>query len=316
MGAAIVRVSSSAADFAWGVLAEGKVHILSLQPRTLAEFLRSDWRSAVQKALAEAPITEFEFLSPVTPPCQIICQGKNYLDHILETGVKPKDKDFNLLFTKADSSLAKPVGGVARPAGVRLLDYELELGLVMGKNIEAGTKVTENNLADYVAGFVMANDISARDVQIPERQWFKGKSFRGFCPVGPVLFLPDRSELSALFDLRLELKVNGQIRQKASTTQLIHGPVDTLNEIARVFDMRVGDLLLTGTPGGVAMRVKPKSWWQEILGTFRGDKQKFAEFVEEQGKSPRYLKTGDAIESTIRSEDGRVDLGRQTLFIG
>jgi 2-keto-4-pentenoate hydratase/2-oxohepta-3-ene-1,7-dioic acid hydratase in catechol pathway len=307
----MVRVQ--AGEALWGVFMEGRVHPLHNQPATLQELLKSNWREDASSASARSPVADYQFLSPVTAPCQIICQGKNYLDHIIETGVKPKDKDFNLLFSKSDASLALPVGQLKRPAGVKLLDYEIELGLVIGKEISAGAQITEENLVDYVAGFVIANDVSARDVQICERQWFKGKSFRGFCPVGPILYLPDREEFSILFSL--ELRVNGEIRQKASTAQLIHTPAATLAEIAGIFDLRPGDLLLTGTPGGVAMRVKQKTWFEEFLGTFRSEKEKFARFVEEQSRSPRYLKPGDKIESTIHSKDGCVDLGTQTLEV-
>ena len=310
MGRSIVRVQTEGGAIHWGEFQSGAVKLMDSPATNLRDFLASPGRPT-------GTAQNFHFLSPVTAPCQIICQGKNYLDHILETGVKPKDKDFNLLFTKADSSLAPPAGSLPRPRGVRLLDYELELGLVIGKELPAGAAVTDDTLGNYVAGFVMANDVSARDVQIPERQWFKGKSFRGFCPVGPVLYLAEPAEVKSIFaqGLELELRVNGEKRQKASTRQLIHGPAATLTEIARVFDLRPGDLLLTGTPGGVAMRVKPKTQWQEVLSSFKSEKQKFADFVTEQALSPRYLKTGDRIESTIRSADGGVDLGLQKLLV-
>lgn len=256
-----------------------------------------------------------DLLSPVTPPCQIVCQGKNYLDHMLETGVKPKNKDFNLLFLKASSSLAPARGKLVRPRGVRLLDYELELGLVIRKAPEKGVRITRANIHDYVAGLVMANDVSARDIQVPERQWFKGKSLRGFCPTGPWIWFWGREEVDCLGSLELELKVNGEVRQKATTGQLLHSPEDTLTEIAGLFDLYPGDLLLTGTPGGVAMRVKAKTKWQEFRDLWKGDKEKFRAFVEEQATSPHYLKPGDTVESSIRCVKTGVDLGRQILNV-
>lgn len=315
MGSSIVRYQTQDGPV-WGVIQGDEVIQLGSDYPTLAGFLSSDWKGRMKQARASLRLEDLQLLSPVTAPCQIICQGKNYLDHIVETGMKPKDKDFNLLFTKADSTLAPPSGKVTRPERVKLLDYELELGLVLAKSLSAGSVVNEGNLHEFVAGFVMCNDLSARDVQIPERQWFKGKSFRGFCPVGPVLYLPEREEFPRLFELELELKVNGKTKQKAKTSQLIHRPADTLAEIATIFDLRAGDLLLTGTPGGVSMRVKPKKWWQEMLGSLKSDKQKFAEFVEEQSASGRYLKAGDKIESVIRTADGSIDLGQQRLLIG
>lgn len=263
-------------------------------------------------------LNEVELLPPVTSPCQIICQGKNYLDHLLETGVKPANKDYNILFAKAPSTLAPAVGRLMRPPRVRLLDYELELGLVIGKAFRGPLKITRENISDYVAGLVMANDVSARDIQVPERQWFKGKSLRGFCPVGPWIWLWTREEVECLQDLALELRVNGETRQKSNTKLLMHSPEDTLTEISELFDLDPGDLLLTGTPGGVAMKVKTKSWWYEVREALqgKGDKEKFTEFVAEQSRSPRYLKTGDIIESTICSRDGRIDLGKQRLVVG
>jgi 2-keto-4-pentenoate hydratase/2-oxohepta-3-ene-1,7-dioic acid hydratase in catechol pathway len=290
---------------------------LASTAHTLGEFLRAGGKEEARAggAGARLPLADIRLLPPVTPPCQIICQGKNYLDHLVETGVKPKDKEFNLLFTKADSSLAPARGGVRRPEGVKLLDYELELGLVIGREIRGETKITDENLHEFVAGLVMANDVSARDIQVPERQWFRGKSFRGFCPVGPVLYLMDREDFPALYDLSLRLTVNGEKRQESSTKLLLHRPPETLSLISRVFDLRVGDLLLTGTPGGVAMRVKPKTRWQEILSAGKSDKEKFADFVREQTVSPRYLRAGDRVEASIRSPDGRLDLGVQAWTV-
>ncbi|RZA04176.1 MAG: FAA hydrolase family protein, partial [Proteobacteria bacterium] len=223
MGISLVRYLNKEAKATWGTLEGETVRPLSRQFATLAELLNANqW----EQEGATIPGNGLEFLSPVTAPCQIICQGKNYLDHIIETGVKPKNKDFNLLFTKADSSLNAPNAPVQRPPQVKLLDYELELGLVIKKPITQATTITPEMLPDYIAGFVMANDVSARDVQVPQRQWLKGKSFRTFCPVGPILYLPTREEFSQLLNLELHLTVNGETRQKANTKQLMHQPAE------------------------------------------------------------------------------------------
>ena len=313
MGISLVRYQSQGQAPAWGVLEGETIRAIPGSYDSLAALLAA---KAWEQAGSRLPTATVQFLSPVTAPCQIVCQGKNYLDHIIETGVKPKNKDFNLLFGKADSSLTGPNDTVMRPPGVRLLDYELELGLVIGKAITGPTEVTEANLHEYVAGFVMANDVSARDVQVPQRQWLKGKSFRTFCPVGPVLYLPTREEFASLYNFDLKLEVNGEIRQRANTKQLMHRPAETLAEISGIFDLRPGDLLLTGTPGGVAMKVKTPTWWDEFLGTFKTEKEKFAAFVETQSRSPRYLRVGDKVEASIRSADGKVDLGRQSWRVG
>lgn len=318
MGISLIRFQKNGLTPTWGYLHQERVFSLAITANQLSELLLKGVHEQIRNTLGSGQnfsLEEITFLSPVTSPCQIVCQGKNYLDHIIETGVKPKDKDFNILFSKADSALASPQADLHRPQGVRLLDYEIELGLVMGKDLSVSTKITPENIHEYVVGLTICNDVSARDVQVPQRQWFKGKSFRGFCPVGPVLYLWDKEEVAQLLDLDLHLQVNGKTRQKANTKQLMHDPYATLSEISGIFTLRAGDLLLTGTPGGVAMKVKPKGRIQELLDTFKSDKQKFAEFVEEQAQSPRYLKNGDLIESSIKSANGQIDLGMQKIRV-
>lgn len=314
MGFALIRYGTGQ----WGCVKNGLLYPLSATADSLRGLLALGVPGLAQAALAGRGygMEGLSILSPVTAPCQIICQGKNYLDHLIETGVTLKNKDYNLLFTKSDSSLAPAVGAVVRPAGVRLLDYELELGLVIGKDITGPLDFGIGGLSEYVAGLVMGNDLSARDVQIPERQWFRGKSFRGFCPVGPYFYFLEPADFARLYELELCLKVNGVVRQKALTAQLMHKPPETLALISRSFDMRAGDLLLTGTPGGVSMRVPKKPWWEEVRDVWRSDKEKFARFVEEQAASGRYLQDGDIIEASIRTADGAVDLGVQRLVVG
>lgn len=314
MGTRIVRVAKTAQKSQWCVWEKNGIFPLQEQPRNHRELVEfySGQRIAIDVDARIEPGSA-AFLSPLEPPCQIICQGKNYLDHLLETGVKPENKDYNLLFTKASSSLADPVGELRRPARVKLLDYEIELGLVIKKKLAATTVVSD--ITKYVGALIMCNDVSARDVQVPERQWFKGKSFRGFCPVGPVLYLLDPSDKNILNDLQLELRVNGKVRQKATTKQMMHDPLSTLSEISGIFDLYPGDLILTGTPGGVAMKITKAGFLQELRGKFLSEKEKMNRFLAEQAMSTRYLKGGDRIESSIRSSDGSVDLGEQHLTV-
>jgi 2,4-diketo-3-deoxy-L-fuconate hydrolase len=315
MGFAIVRFERENKVISWGCLDSRGVHPLRTQAVSLAQLLGEGVPSLARAALDGPTVEAVRFLAPVTAPCQIVCQGKNYLDHLLETGVRPANKEFNLLFAKADSSLAPPSGPLRRPPGVRLLDYEVELGLVVGRTLSAPTKVMEETLGDWIAGLVLANDVSARDVQVPEKQWFRGKSFRGFCPVGPVFFFMEQSDWSRLYDLELTLSVNETVRQKARVAQMMHRPPETLSLVSSVFDLRVGDLILTGTPGGVAMRVPQKSRWEEIADAFVPEKKKMALFVAAQEASGRYLKEGDRVVATIRTPDGELDLGQQDLVV-
>jgi len=126
---------------------------------------------------------------------------------------------------------------VIRPRGVRFLDYEIELGLVLRREITSPTAVTDANLHDFVAGPVIVNDYSARDVQIPQTQFYKGKSFRTFGPVGPYLCMLGAGDMGALKDFRLTLTVNGEVRQSDSTRNLVYGPAETLTELSGVHDL-------------------------------------------------------------------------------
>src|SRR6185312_10809660 len=175
---------------------------------------------------------------------------------MIESGMDP-DRAFNMLFTKSTASLTGPDDDIVRPADVRLLDYEVELGIVLGRPIPGPVTVTEENLADYVGAFVLADDVSARDVQLPQGQWYKGKSYRTFCPVGPYLCVPGRDEVARWRELRLTLTVNGEMRQDGLAADMVFGPAATLTELSGLEHLDVGDLLLTGTPGGVALQPPP-----------------------------------------------------------
>jgi 2-keto-4-pentenoate hydratase/2-oxohepta-3-ene-1,7-dioic acid hydratase in catechol pathway len=190
-----------------------------------------------------------------------------------------------------------------------LLDYEVELGIVIGQPITEPITVTDDNLADYVGAFVVANDVSARDVQLPQGQWYKGKSYRTFCPVGPYLCVPDADEVARWKDLRLTLSVNGQKRQDAFAGDMVFRPADTMTEFSQLETFDVGDVILTGTPGGVALQ-PPKAIAQKIAGLLPEDK-KWQLFVKNQAKNSAYLKPGDQVITTIRTDDGALDLGTQ-----
>jgi 2-keto-4-pentenoate hydratase/2-oxohepta-3-ene-1,7-dioic acid hydratase in catechol pathway len=302
----------------WGIVKNDKIYPVVGDYLLLADFIKHGLSHA--QALAKnckgesLDLHGIKILNPVTAPCQIVCQGKNYRDHRIETGASPDRPDFNLLFSKGSSSLAPPKGQVICPSHVKLLDYELELGLVIGRNIHGPQKITQANLIDFVCGIVMANDISARDIQIPQGQWFKGKSFRTFCPTGPYLYVLDSSDIERLSDLQLTLKVNGEIRQNGNTRELLFGPAETLEEISQIMDLWAGDLILTGTPGGVALKV-PSEHSQAMNAMPSPDRNRMDLFIKSQLEFPRYLKNGDVVESMIRSGDGAIDLGIQRFTI-
>jgi 2-keto-4-pentenoate hydratase/2-oxohepta-3-ene-1,7-dioic acid hydratase in catechol pathway/catechol 2,3-dioxygenase-like lactoylglutathione lyase family enzyme len=280
------------------------------QYASTADLLQAASRHPVP-AIVGTPISpsDVRFLSPVTPPARIICQGANYADHRREGGYSSQKPAFNMIFTKADSSLCGAADAIVRPARVALLDYEAELGLVVGTEIRGPLVVAPGEIHRYVGGLVVANDVSARDVQIPEEQWVKGKSFRTFCPTGPYLYLLDESDGDLLDRLELRLWVNGELRQSASTADLLYKPYETLTELSGVMDLTPGDLILTGTPGGVAIKAPPRL--VRLLGQLVAPDRRMKAFIEGQAGDPAYLQPGDVVRASIFSRDGRVDLGTQ-----
>lgn len=253
--------------------------------------------------------SEVELLSPVTRNQQFVCQGANYRQHMIESGMDPDVKTYNMIFTKAQSCICPADAEVIKPRRVQFLDYEIELGLILKKAITGPVLVTDANLHEYVAAAVIVNDYSARDVQIPQMQFYKGKSFRTFGPVGPWLTLLDASSISALKDLRLKLTVNGEVRQNDSTANLVYGPAETLTELSGVQNFEPGDLIATGTPAGCALSIPSPA--KQKLGALLPEKKKWEIFFKVQSKRTQYLKVGDQVEASIRSADGRVDLGVQ-----
>jgi 2-keto-4-pentenoate hydratase/2-oxohepta-3-ene-1,7-dioic acid hydratase in catechol pathway len=254
-------------------------------------------------------LSEVTLLSPVTRNQRFVCQGANYRQHMIESGVDPDVKTFNMIFTKDSSCIVPADSDVVRPRSVRFLDYEIELGLILRRDIRGPVLVTDANLHEYVAAAVIVNDYSARDVQIPQMQFYKGKSFRTFGPVGPHLTFLDHASIERIKDLRLTLLVNGQVRQDDSTANLVYGPAETLTELSRVQDFDAGDLLSTGTPAGCALSVPSPA--RQRIAHLLPEKKRWELFFKIQAKRPQYLKPGDLVEARIRSNDGRIDLGVQ-----
>ena len=254
-------------------------------------------------------LSDIDILSPITSGGRVLCQGSNYIQSRIETGMDPDDKSFNMIFHKSDASISAPDADIARPRHVKLLDYEVELGVVIGADVRQTTDITEENLHQYVAGIVMAHDVTARDIQIPQTQYFKGKSYRSFCPVGPYLCLLEEKDFTRLHNLDLFLTVNGELKQKDNSINMLFKPYETLSELSEISDLDIGDLLLTGSPGGCALTVPPPLILKVI--NLLPERLKWNLFVKKQMKNPDYLKPGDQIEARISSADGVIDLGVQ-----
>ena len=299
----------------WGVLEGDQITPIPGTFPTTGDLIRAtSTRELGELGGAGAPIdsSDVTILAPVTKNQQFVCQGANYRQHMIESGVDPDEKTFNMIFTKAPSCIVPANSDVIRPRQVRFLDYEIELGLVLRRAIRGPVVVTGKNLHEYVAGAVIVNDYSARDVQIPQMQFYKGKSFRTFGPVGPHLALLEESEIPLLRQLRLTLTVNGHVRQDDSTVNLVYSPAETLTELSRVHDFDAGDLLATGTPAGCALAI-PAPAKQRALSLLP-QTMKWDLFMKAQAKRP-YLVPGDVVEARIRAADGRLDLGIQRNHI-
>ncbi len=300
----------------WGVQFGARVAPLDTLARSTGELLARDWERLHALTPEEATLARdgLALLSPVTDRQQFVCQGINYRSHVEESGLRLEDISFNTIFTKAPSSITAADAPVVRPAEVKLLDYEVELGLVLRRDLPAGTRVSEDNLDKWLAGVVIVDDLSARDIQLPQGQFYKGKSFRGFGPVGPVLVLLTPREWQRWPELRLQLAVNGQVRQDAYAGDMIHRPAATLTELAALHDLHAGDLIATGTPGGCAAR-PPGRVAMFVARHFLADAARWRMFIRRGLAEPKYLRPGDVIHASIRTDDGAIDLGEQSTRI-
>ena len=211
------------------------------------------------------PLAEVQLGSPLPNPGKIICIGLNYHDHCREQGTDVPERP--LLFSKFPTAITGPDSQIAWPADVsQQVDYEAELAVVIGR---AGRNIPAEQALEYVAGYMVANDVSARDVQFSDKQWIRGKSFDTFCPIGPYLLTAD--EVEDPHNLAIRCWVNGELRQDSNTLEMIFKIPELLAFISRTSTLLPGDIIITGTPDGV--------------GVFR--------------EPPVFLKSGDVVEIEI-----------------
>ncbi|AMG84370.1 MULTISPECIES: fumarylacetoacetate hydrolase family protein [Microbacterium] len=191
---------------------------------------------------ARIPLTEATLLAPVIPRSKVVCVGKNYHDHAAEMGgVAPEEP---LLFLKPNTAVIGPDDAIVRPVALsERTEYEGELVVVIGriaKNVKA------ENALDHVLGYTIGNDVTARDLQRKDGQWSRAKGFDTFCPLGPVIetdFDPTQATI--------ETRVNGEVRQHAPLTDMIHSVAAIIEYASAVFTLLPGDVIMTGTPAGV-----------------------------------------------------------------
>jgi 2-keto-4-pentenoate hydratase/2-oxohepta-3-ene-1,7-dioic acid hydratase in catechol pathway len=273
-------------------------------------------RAQIEAALGNEETVDpatLDLVSPVTAPCRVVAQMTNFASHVKDAGLNPETIPLTF-FRKTSGSISGPFDDIVRPAHVRFLDYEAEIGLVIGRELPVGAQVTADNWTSYVAGLVVTNDVSARDVQLPKTQFFESKSYPTFTPVGPSLVLLDDDELKRFGDLRLRLWVNGRLRQDAGVQgDMIYPPLQALQALTRFQRLDPGDVLLTGTPVGTALSAPPRP--VELIAAFLPPALKWKLFFQRQAHNPSYLQHGDIVEVAIGTDDGAIDLGRQRTVV-
>jgi 2-keto-4-pentenoate hydratase/2-oxohepta-3-ene-1,7-dioic acid hydratase in catechol pathway len=259
------------------------------------------------------PVESLHPVSPVTAPCRVVAQMTNFSSHVKDAGMDPKTIPLTF-FRKASGSISGPFDDVVKPDHVKFLDYEVEIGVVIGRELPVGATITAANLSDYIAGLVVTNDVSARDIQLPQTQFYEAKSYPTFTPVGPALVLLDADELKRFGSLRLQLRVNGEVRQNSIVNgDMIYPPLQALQALARFQQLNAGDLVLTGTPVGTALSAPPKP--VQIIGSLLPPAMKWKAFFKRQASNAKYLHDGDVVEAGVATDDAAIDLGSQRTVV-
>jgi 2-keto-4-pentenoate hydratase/2-oxohepta-3-ene-1,7-dioic acid hydratase in catechol pathway len=214
-----------------------------------------------KKAGAWIPLKRVKLLAPFPVPRKnVFCVGRNYRLHILEgaraRGVEPSFPKVPEFFSKPRTAVVGHEAGVLRHAGhTQKLDYEVEFAVVIGKTV---TNLTPENAMKAIFGYTIVNDVTARDAQTAHGQWFKGKSFDTFCPIGPVVVTAD--EFGNPSGHRITLRVNGETRQDSNTSDLLFDVPAILTHLSASLTLEPGDVIATGTPSGVALGMDPQKW--------------------------------------------------------
>ena len=216
------------------------------------EFFAGDGIERLRSSdLSALPAVEGRIGAPIAKPSLILCVGLNYVDHANESSMKVPEEP--ILFTKAPNCLVGPYDDVLTPRGATTVDYEVELAVVIGRQCRYLESPVQ--AMDHLAGFTIANDVSERTFQLERGggQWIKGKSCKTFNPCGPYLATTDEVDLDGGLDLWLD--VNGERRQTGSTHDMIFDIATVIHHVSQFMVLEPGDLVNTGTPPGVAMRM-------------------------------------------------------------
>jgi 2-keto-4-pentenoate hydratase/2-oxohepta-3-ene-1,7-dioic acid hydratase in catechol pathway len=229
-------------------------------------FFTDGWLQRIEKIKDPGQTLDVRLGCPINRPSKIICLGLNYIDHREESGFEKPQRP--LLFSKTPNALTGPFDPILLPRSSDQIDWEAELAVVIGK---AGKRIEDNKALDYVAGFSVINDVSGRQAQFSDGQWFRGKSFDTFAPMGPALVTVD--EIENLQNLKVTARVNGKIMQDGNSADMLFDIPTIIAFISQDITLWPGDIISTGTPSGV--------------GIFR--------------EPPVLLKAGDVVECEVES---------------
>ncbi len=215
--------------------------------------------SIKDKKFEVIPLTSVKLNAPIDRPRRnVFCLGKNYIEHVKEVDSTVISSEgipkAPIYFTKATNTCTGDGDEIRFSKSVtKRVDYEVELAVVIGKE---GINIKEEDAEDYIFGYTIVNDVSARDLQVRHNQWFKGKSLDTFCPMGPSLV--HKSEISFPVQLNISSTVNGEVRQNSNTKNLIFNIANIISDLSKGFTIKPGDIISTGTPSGVGIGFKPE----------------------------------------------------------
>lgn len=212
-----------------------------------------NWAQANKEDVSQVAhkLENIKVLPPVSRPGKLVCVGNNYMDHCIEQNVEPPKKP--MIFSKWPSCIVGPNDVIKLPEDSAQVDYEAELAVVIG---EKGKNISEEEALNYVFGYTILNDVSARDIQFEDGQWVRGKSYDTFAPIGPVIVTKD--EIEDPHNLEITLELNGEILQDSNTKNLIFNIPYLISYLSKGFTFEPGDIIATGTPHGVGVFRDPQ----------------------------------------------------------
>jgi len=224
-------------------------------PLNVKDFLFDGWYDEIKNKISDLPfeenISKYKLLPPIPNPNKIICLAFNYVDHAKEQGLQaPEDP---AIVMKPRTALNSTNSDIVCPDFVTQLDYEIELALIIGKNCK---NISVDDAHSAIFGYMVFNDVSARDIQFKDKQFTRGKSFDSFAPCGP--WITTKDEIKDPQNLKMTTKINGELRQNSSSSNMFIKIPEIISKISKVMTLEKGDIISTGTPAGVMLN-KPNA---------------------------------------------------------